>query len=189
MMKNIFLNRTENFPALYIDMVLVESIRPILFTCIDEDGQLYICSCCFASGDKCIWIVADTTLNDVISLLRNECEIRDMFGCHECLTVITKYGQTEDPEICTQFIQNIPKDFLPTKGYYMEVEEGEFEDELEELNSRLKDSYQYNESFQQTSFDLEMFKTFVSFKPKIPIQIPNIGFWTDAGRMAIETGV
>ena len=136
-MKKIFLNKANELPRLYMDMVFVESIRPILFTCMDDNDQLYICSCGYASGDKCVWVVENTTLGNVISLLRNECEIWDMFGNSERVAVVTKYSGVEYPEIQSLALQDVPKEFLPTKGYGMDVEDGEFEEELEELQSRL----------------------------------------------------
>lgn len=105
-------------------MIFVESIRPILFTCIDENKQLYICSCCYASGNKCIWLVAKTNQTNVTSLLRNECEIRDMFETANHITIITK---SDHLEIQSLTIKDIPQEFLPTKGYSLEIEESEFQ--------------------------------------------------------------
>lgn len=141
MKKSIFLNKTGEFPTLYMDMVFAESVRPILFTCTDEDDQLYICSCCYASGDKCMWIIAKTTLNSVISLLKNECEIWDMFGHNKRVTVATKYREAERPEIQSVNLQDLPQKLLPTKGYAMDAEDCEFEKELKELQSRLDSSW------------------------------------------------
>ena len=145
MIKKIFLNRTDVFPTLYMDMVFVESIRPILFTCTDEDGQLYICSCCYASGDKCVWIIVNTTLDNVIELLKNECEIGDMFGHNERIAVATKCSESEYLEIQTFNLQDIPKEPLPTKGYGMNIEAGEFDEELKEFQTRLDNAHEYKQ--------------------------------------------
>lgn len=176
-MKKIFLSKTDKFPTLYIDMVFVESIRPILFTCVDEDGQLYVCSCCYASGDKCLWIVADTTPSNVISLLKNECEIWDMFGNNERVSVVTKYSGIEYPEIQSLDIKDVPKELLPTKGYGMDAEDDEFEEELKELQTRLNDSYEYEESFAQDSFYTIVQRIYASIKPNISTKVPESEYW------------
>lgn len=163
-MRKIFLNQTNELPTLYMDMVFAESVRPILFTCIDEDGLLYICSCCYAAGDMCVWIVADTTLDEVISLLSDQCEIWDMFGAKESLAVVTKYSAAERPEIQSLALQDVPAEFLPTKGYGMDAEDGEFEEELKELQSRLKNSHEYDESFTLDSFHTITQKIYASIR-------------------------
>lgn len=188
MMKKSFLNRTNEFPALYMDMVFVESIRPILFTCVDEDGRLYICSCCYASGDKCTWIIADTAPDDVISLLRNECEIRDMFGNNGRVTVVTKYAGTERPEIRSFALQDVPEELLPTKGYGMDAEEGEFEEELKELQSRLDHAEEYEMSFAQDSFYAIVRTLHAIIRPNISTEVPRGKYWENNRRTAFVMG-
>lgn len=187
-MKKIFLNKTDGFPTLYMDMVFVESVRPILFTCIDEDGQTYICSCCYASGDKCVWIVADTTLGNVISLLRNECEIWDMFGNNKHVTVVAKYSGVEYPEIQSLELRDVPEEFLPTKGYGMDAEDGEFEKELKELQSRLDSSNEYEVSYVQDSFDTSVRTICVIFKPNISTKVLKSEYWENNSQATFAMG-
>lgn len=187
-MKNVFLNKTGEFPTLYMDMVFAESVRPILFTCTDENDQLYICSCCYASGDKCMWIIADTTLSSVISLLRNEREIWDMFGNNERVTVVTKHSGDTSPEIQSVSLQDLPQELLPTKGYGMDAEDGEFEEELRELQSRLDSSREYDISIAQDSFYTILRKISTHIRPNISISVPENEYWESSEQLAIPMG-
>lgn len=188
MRKNIFLNRTDKFPTLYMDMVFVESIHPILFTCTDEDGRLYICSCCYSSGYKCIWIVSETTPNKVISLLQNECDIWDMFGDGEYVTVVTQHNGSKYPEIQFLSPKNVPVEFLPTKGYGMDTEDGEFEEELKELQTRLDYSYKYEVSHAHDSFYISTQMIYINIKPGISTKVSGSKYWKKNIRTAVSVG-
>lgn len=187
-MRKIFLKQTNELPTLYMDMVFVESVRPILFTCVDEDGLLYICSCCYAAGDMCVWIVAGTTLDEVISLLSNQCEIWDMFGTKESLAVVTKYSAVEHPEIQLLALRDVPAEFLPTKGYGMDAEDGEFEEELKELQSRLENSDEYDESFARDSFYTITQKIYATVRPYVCDKTPKREYWENCTRMSLAWG-
>lgn len=189
-MRKLFLNSTDELPTLYIDMVFAESIRPILFTCVDEESRLYICSCCYASGDKCVWIIASTTLNKVISLLRNECDIWGMFGNNEYVTVVTKCRNSESPAVQSINIKDLPQELLPTKGYDIGAEDGEFDEELRELKSRLDGSCEYDVSLAQDSFYTIVQKIYASIRPNISIIVPEseIEYWENNVQMAFPMG-
>lgn len=188
-MKKIFLNQTNELPALYMDMVFVESVRPILFTCMDENSLPYICSCCYAGGDMCIWVVADTTLEEVISLLSNQREIWDMFGTKKSLALVTKYSAAERPEIQLLTPQEVPAGWLPTKGYGMDAGDGEFEEELKELQSRLENSHEYEETFALDSFYTITQKIRASIKPNVCDNPPKREYWEYRRQMSLAGGV
>lgn len=135
--KKKFLDKTDILPTLYMDMVFVESTRPILFTCVDKDKRLYICSNCFSSSEKIVWLIAETSSEDVISLLHNECEIQEMFIRNEQIAMVTKTSENKVPKVYMYSVRDISEVYLPTKGFFMDVEENEFAEEINELSSLL----------------------------------------------------
>lgn len=129
--------------VLYYDMVLIETKRPIFFTCRNNDNKLFACCCYCADGEKCGWIIVPTTAERLICVLTDQMTIREIFeyGEEEALLVTLRAG-CEKPEIKRLQVKELPGDILPTAGYCMEAEEGEFADEIEKLRS-LDEIYVY----------------------------------------------
>lgn len=139
-MKELFLKgNNREIPTLYRDMVFAESTRPILFTCKDEKEDRYICSCHCADGEKCEWIVAPTTCERLIDLLCDRNTIRQIFdACEEPAFLVTRYAGRETPDVRAVAVRELPPTILPTAGYFMEAEEGEFDREIAELKEASK---------------------------------------------------
>jgi len=134
MNSNIFLIGNNGLPDLYMDMVLAESTRPILFTCTDFHDDLYICSCHCANGEKCEWIIIPTTPERVVDLLENKLAIRDIFtNFEEYGFIATLYAGEKGWAIKKIPILEIPDEILPTANYFMEAEEDEFTMEIADL--------------------------------------------------------
>ena len=139
-MKELFLKGNDReIPTLYRDMVFAESSRPILFTCRDDKEDRYICSCHCADGEKCEWIVAPTTCERLIDLLSDKITIRQVFDeCENPAFLVTRYADRETPEVRAVAVNELSPSILPTAGYYMEAEEGEFNEEIAELEEASK---------------------------------------------------
>lgn len=134
---NIFLNEHENLGPLYLDMVLVEATRPLFFTCIDNNDKMYACSCHCADGEKCQWVVVPSTCEKMIEVLTDRITIRDVFdGSGGDVFLVTLYAGDREKVVEKTDLRHLPKDILPTPGYYMEVENGEFDEEIAELRNR-----------------------------------------------------
>ena len=134
---NLFRKGDSVLPALYYDMVLVEYIWPILFTCLDEYDNLYICSCHHADGDVAKWMLVRTTEEAVIKLLQNQIPIHDMFTEAETVYLLTLSERGAQPQAVKQAAQDVPEHYFPTAGYDMDAEEDEFDEEIAELRERI----------------------------------------------------
>lgn len=139
-LKELFLKgNNREIPTLYRDMVFAESTRPILFTCKDNKENRYICSCHCADGEKCEWIVAPTTCERLIDLLSDRITIRQVFDeCEKSAFLVTRYAGRGTPEVRTVAVKELSPTILPTAGYYMEAEEGEFDEEIAALKEASK---------------------------------------------------
>ena len=124
-------------PSVYWDMILAEYGRPILFTCLDEYNQLYICSCYHAGGDAVEWMLVKTTEEAVIKLLQNQIPIHDMFSEAETVYLLTLSERGAQPQAVKKAAQDVPEHYFPTAGYDMDAEEGEFDEEIAELRERI----------------------------------------------------
>ena len=136
-MKKNFLSRNKSLPQLNYDMVLLESTHPILFTCIDDDNNLYICSCHCANADKQEWIIVPTSPENVIELLTDKITIREIFEISgKDIYIATERDNHSAMSVKQVPISKVNEDILPSAGYYMEADPGEFDAEIRELKSR-----------------------------------------------------
>lgn len=122
---------------LYEDLILVENIYPVLFTCIDDFLNTYLSVCYYADGTKTCWLLAKTAPEKIINLLSNKVTIRELFESDELWLVCS----TEDEE--NIYVEKIadyrsfdPAAF-PVKGEYMDADSGEFTEEISVLQQRL----------------------------------------------------
>ena len=131
----LFLNVGEH--SLYMDLILVEYRQPILFTCIDEKSHMYLVTCFRADSQERDWLIAETEPERIISLLSNELTIRDAFPTGDCAVYwVKKARNTERPSVRECRADEIPGEFFPTPGMFMDTDEGEFKEELAELRTR-----------------------------------------------------
>lgn len=79
----VFLQAGGGLPKLYMDLILFEGRYPMLFTCTDDGGNLYICSQYNVDGEKRAWVVGKTTSAKVIAMLSDRLTIREAFGKRE----------------------------------------------------------------------------------------------------------
>lgn len=144
----------DKFGELYIDTVIFESNYPILFTCVNDKKDLFLCVCCRYNKAGRKWLLTKTTPNIVIQLLKNELTIRGAF---------LKYPQVQitvlDDNQEVRFYENNTTDWdgetstsLPDKDEFLDAEDGEFDDEIQHFESMLCDNY--NAVFDKMKFNL-----------------------------------
>lgn len=138
---------------LKLDLVLVDFIYPVLFTCLDEFDNMYIAACYRADGQSREWVIADTTPGKVVSLLKNEIQIREMF-LHVSLWNAVLLAEDDFPNIRPVTAKELDANVLPTAGEYMDADSDEFESEIEELSKRARSGYR-NVAVQRIYFEVK----------------------------------
>ncbi|WP_455190081.1 hypothetical protein [Eubacterium ramulus] len=131
--KIIFKINNQN---LYEDMILIDDIYPLLFTCVDDLENTYLCSCYFADPSKILWLVTKTDLESVIDLLINKVTIRELFESDE-LWAICKSKNEEIQVKRIEDCKNFDEKAFPAEGEYMDADTGEFEEEIAILKKRV----------------------------------------------------
>lgn len=129
-MKNKFVN-IEEWGELYIDKVLFEVGYPVLFTCINDERDLFICVCCKNNENGAKWLINKTTADRIVQMLKNKITLRDIFLCEGQ----NRYSVNSlDNKI--DIIKNDAEDwsedsvYLPKKNEYLDAEEDEYTEEL-----------------------------------------------------------
>lgn len=119
---SVFLEKTEILSRLYMKEIFVETTYPILFSCIDDFANTYICSCHFRNAGKCEWIIALSNEQELLALQHNNLTIREAFTKNnESVFVVSLLPDG------TTVIKENPltevEDILPTAGYFLDIDE------------------------------------------------------------------
>ena len=130
-----FLKRTK----LGIFFWLAEYQYPILFTCIDEEKNMYIATCFHVDAEKREFLIAKTEPKAVKELLTDKRTIRNVFPDKEdTVYVVTVYKWSEEPMIIESRAADVNSHYFPSCGIFMDAEDDEFEDELSILDARIE---------------------------------------------------
>lgn len=86
------------------------------------------------------WLIAETTPQRVIDLLRNRITIREAFplGQSPVWEAVLRRGEAL-PSVRRRRAEEIPESIFPTPGMYMEGDEEEFQEKLAVLRRRVPD--------------------------------------------------
>lgn len=153
-MKSFF--QSKETGILQFDVVLLESYHPILFTCVNEKDELFLCVCCQADKEATKWLATDVKPSTMVNMLQNQITIRDAFLLDKgkrytviCkdkkYTLIKNDPQDWDPE---------KSDYLPTAGEYMDAEDDEFLEEIEHYkNIMFQNIFKKNEELKKFSLN------------------------------------
>ncbi len=137
-MKDDFIE-IDGLGNLKFDKVLFEANYPILFICKNEKKQLFLCSCCRNNGDERKWIITKTVPSTIVKILKDEITLREAFlEFKDIQYSITMMYNNSNTVIEKNNINDWHEEysiFLPDKDEYMDVEEGEFDDEIEHYSS------------------------------------------------------
>ena len=149
----IFLKQNNYLPTLYMYMVFAETLSPILFACRDDASNVYICSCHCQNAVKQEWIITQTSHNRLIDLLTDKLSIKEIFvKDKQPLYVVTVRPNDYAPEVVKKDISTL-QDILPSAGYYMEADPGEFDEELKILQREADMSTGFNRISIRDSFN------------------------------------
>ncbi len=116
---------------LFYDQTIFQENEPILFTCKDENNQLYLCVEYQCDSTAIKWLVKSVTKQTLIKMLTDQITIREAFLQDE----EKRFSICKIHSLLT-VIENSVKDWaddslvLPTKGEYLEIDEEEFQEIL-----------------------------------------------------------
>ncbi len=130
--------KLDNYGELVIDKIFFETYYPILFTCVNEMQDLFLCVCCQNNKNGKRWLLTRTDENNIIEMLRDKITIKEAFlkNLDVQITVFLndEYIVTEHDED-TWGINSI---YLPKEGEYIEADSEEFDEEIEYYQQRIK---------------------------------------------------
>lgn len=131
-MKPYFKNLTE-FGNLYIDYDIIYYDCSILFTCIDDNKNLFLCMCTDILIEQ-KWILVPTTKHIIINLLQNKISVLESLKQSRNKYYIITFNIINKKESITEIeFSNINPTDLPADDFYIEPENGEFDEYINTL--------------------------------------------------------
>lgn len=143
----------DKYGKLYIDKVLFESYFPIIFTCVNDNKDIFISVCCQNNEKGCKWLLGKTDGISIVSMLQDEMTIRQLLLEHSSEKISVDYVENTGYVIAynnSDWDVNSP--YLPKEDSYMYAEDGEFEEEIHYFSS-LNDSVSYNKEYYECALE------------------------------------
>lgn len=132
-----YFKNLPNIGNLQMDFIIFEMDYPILFTCKDSKGNLYLCVCCEVRENQ-KWVVSPIEVESLIGMLEDRVTIYDAFASGNGKRYIVTWGfgyETEHVDVVN--FSGIDRLDLPAKGEYLEAEEHEFDDYIQLLQKSI----------------------------------------------------
>ncbi len=134
-MKNNWIDIKET-GQLYLEQILVAFEIPILFVCIDLSGRRYLCECADEESGQFVITSIDNTM--LLQMLLNEVAMEYVFRNASPKLIITEYDfQNSKMKSREELAQNIPAEYLPEHGAFMEMESKEILKYIDLLKSQV----------------------------------------------------
>jgi len=127
----------DKLGQLMIDKIFFETNYPILFTCVNEKNDLFLCVCCQNNIDAQKWLITRTTAGIIVDMLEDKITLREAFLQYRDVqyVVIDDYSDITISNGDEEY-WNDNSIYLPDKGEYIEAEDGEFYEEIRHYTLR-----------------------------------------------------
>lgn len=127
--------KLDKYGQLYVDKILFESYFPIIFTCVNDNKDIFVVVCCQNNEKGCKWLLGRTNGISIVRVLRDEITIRQLLL--ECSSGKISVDYAENRYVVAYNNSDWDEDspYLPKEDSYMYSEEGEFEEEINYFSS------------------------------------------------------
>lgn len=125
----------EKYGKLYVDKVLFETYFPVIFTCLNDNKDVFICVCCQNNEKGCKWLVGKTNGISIMKMLQNQMTIRQLLLDFSSERITVDYKNNKYTIAYNNSDWNEESKYLPKADSYMYAEEGEFEEEINYFSS------------------------------------------------------
>lgn len=119
---------------LHIDYVLVDYVYHLLFTLKNSNGQYFICTCFDTRGAQ-QWLLAPVSVNTLLNLLQNQVPIKAAFLKTDTIVHAKLDYETRKEIFRTMSPVDVPTEWFPSAGEYLNPDPGEHDDYIEILTS------------------------------------------------------
>lgn len=133
MQKQLFYK--DNQKTFFMDHVFFEVKYPVFFSCVDENGELYIATLCDIR-EELRWILAKTTQELLIQMVYDQISLYELYNRSNTYYIIRE--RNGEKSCNTYNNATIDKLDFPTKGEYLETEKEEIGEYITQVLSEYK---------------------------------------------------
>jgi len=141
--------RLDKYGQLYVDKVLFESYFPIIFTCVNDNKDIFICICCQNNEKGCKWLLGRTDGKSIVRVLRDEITIRQLLLEYSSGKISVDYAGNGYAVAYNNSDWDENSPYLPKEDSYMYAEDGEFEEEINYFSSMDYDMHYNTECYKR----------------------------------------
>lgn len=116
--------KLDKYGQLYFDRVLFESYFPIIFTCINDHKDIFICVCCQNNEKGCKWLTGKTNGMSIVRMLRDEITLRQLLLEYSTGKISVDYAGNEYAVAYDNSDWNENSLYLPKEDAYLILEVG-----------------------------------------------------------------
>lgn len=142
----------KNYGQLSIDKVLFEANFPIIFTCLNEKREIFMCVCCMNNKEGSKWLIGKTNGRIIVEMLQDKITIRQLLLEHSCGKITVDYKNGEYLVSYDNSDWNEESIYLPKEDSYMYADDGEFDEEISYFSSLT--SITYGDEYQNCKTEL-----------------------------------
>lgn len=141
--------KLDKYGQLYIDKILFESYFPIIFTCINDNQDIFISVCCQNNEKGCKWLLGKTDGTSMANMLRDKMTIRQLLLEHSEGKISVDYTKKDGYTVAYDNSDWAADSlYLPKEDSYMYADDEEFEDEIAYFLS-LNEKVSYNKKYSE----------------------------------------
>lgn len=122
--------KLDKYGQLYIDKILFESYFPIIFTCLNDNNDIFICVCCQNNEKGCKWLLGKTNGISIVKMLQDEITVRQLLLEYSSGKISADYAKNGYVVAYNNSDWDTNSPYLPKEDSYMYAEDGEFEEEI-----------------------------------------------------------
>jgi len=175
--------KINRYGQLYIDKIIFESSFPIIFSCLNDDNDVFIVVCCRRDKDGIKWLAGKTDGYSICRMLKDEITVRQLLvNESEGRITISYSNDCYSCEFDGEDWEEHSK-FLPKEDSYMYADEGEFDEEIRYFSSLEVLDYDSNkyQSITKVSDGLKLYSESMELVLK--------SFLSDLGEISVDNKI
>ncbi len=132
---NPYFNDVPRYGNLIMEQIIVDYVYPLLSVLKDVNGKRYLCVCFDTRGTQ-QWIVSPIISSVLIRLLRNKITLEAAFRkTDDAIVYVSRDYDLKMDSYKMMQPDEVPEEYLPAKGEYLDAEIDEWEDYIIEIKT------------------------------------------------------
>ena len=132
---NPYFQNVPKYGDFCVEQVIVAYVYPLLSVLKDNAGNRYLCMCFDTRGTQ-QWLISPISPANLVKLLTNQLTLKEAF-IKDADTVIYAFRnyETKADSFVQMTPQQVPTDYLPEAGEYLDAEPDEWEAYIQQINA------------------------------------------------------